>query len=391
LDVQAYLRNLIRKVYRNPFIHVYTDATITEATGYVGNFVTRVKTGGRILEIKHGATVIATGADEYKPTEYLYGQDERIVTQLELEDQIARGDENILNSQSLVMIQCVGCRQEDRNYCARICCAHAIKNALKLKEKNPGMDIYILFRDIRTYGFREDYYREAADREVRFIRYESDNKPRVEAVKENGRRVLRVVVSDPILGTEIGIDADAIALSAAVIPSAKGKEIANLFKVTMNPDGFFQEAHVKLRPVDFGAEGVYLCGTAHYPKHITEAVSQAYGAAGRVLTLLSHDTVTASGSVCEVDESRCVSCGACISVCTYDAIEFHETPSGRKARVNPVLCKGDGLCNTVCATAAIVLKHYTEEAILDQIDAASPAYAKEPLVHIHYDPAGNRV
>jgi heterodisulfide reductase subunit A len=270
------------------------------------------------------------------------------------------------------MIQCVGCRQEDRNYCARICCSHSIKNALKLKELNPGMDIYVLFRDMRPYGFREDYYREAADKEVLFIRYEADNKPKVEAVEEEGKRVLRVTVTDQVLGEDLAIDADTLALAVATIPSAGSKEIAGLFKVTLNPDGFFQEAHVKLRPVDFGAEGVYLCGTAHYPKHISESISQAYGAAGRALTLLSHDTVTASGSVCIVNESECVSCGACITACTYGAIEFYETPKGRKARVNPVLCKGDGLCNTKCPTGAIVLKHYLDEAIIDQIDAALP-------------------
>jgi heterodisulfide reductase subunit A2 len=373
LDVQAYLRDMVRRVYQHPQIHVYTGATIIEASGYVGNFLTRVKSEGRVIEIKHGATVVATGADEYKPTEYLYGTDDRVMTQLELEERIAKRDESVLNSQTMVMIQCVGCRQEDRNYCARICCSHSIKNALKLKEINPGMDVCILFRDIRTYGFREDYYREAANKDVRFIRYEADQKPQVEPVEENGRSVLRVTVTDPILGTELGIDADSLVLAAAVIPSAGSKEVAAQFKVTLNPDGFFQEAHVKLRPVDFAAEGVYLCGIAHYPKHITEAVSQAYGAAGRALTLLSHDTVTASGSVCEVDESKCVSCGACITACTYGAIEFYETPQGRKARVNPVLCKGDGLCNTMCATGAIVLKHYTDEAIMDQIDAAAPS------------------
>jgi heterodisulfide reductase subunit A2 len=373
LDVQAYLQGVIRQVYRHPLIHVHTATQITEATGYVGNFVTTLKSRGMASEIRHGATVIATGADEYTPVEYLYGQDDRVVTQLELEERIAKRDETILHSQTMVMIQCVGCRQDDRNYCARICCSHSIKNALRLKEINPGMDIYILFRDIRTYGFREDYYREAANRNVRFIRYEANEKPLVEAVEENGRSVLRVTITDPILGTELGIDADSLALAAAVIPSAGSKEIAALFKVTLNPDGFFQEAHVKLRPVDFGAEGVYLCGIAHYPKHITEAVSQAYGAAGRALALLSHDTVTASGSVCEVDESKCVSCGACITACTYGAIEFYESAQGRKAKVNPVLCKGDGLCNTKCATSAIVLKHYTDEAIIDQIDAAMPS------------------
>ena len=384
LDVQAYLKELKRKVYQNPLIHVHTGTEITEATGYVGNFITRMKTLGQVKEIAHGVTVIATGADEYKPTEYLYGDDDRVMTQLELEERIAKGEEKVMHSRSLVMIQCVGCRQEDRNYCARICCGHSIKNALKLKEINPETDIYILFRDMRPYGFREDYYREAADKEVKFIRYEPENKPRVEAAEVEGKAILRVTVTDPVLGTELEIDADSLILAAATIPSEGQKEIARLFKVTMNPDGFFQEAHVKLRPVDFGAEGVYLCGTAHYPKHITEAISQAYGAAGRALTLLSHDTVTASGSVCIVNESDCVSCGACISVCTYDAISFRDTQQGKKAFVNPVLCKGDGLCNTVCATAAIALKHYTDEAILDQIDAAAPAKSeKSELVGVH--------
>ncbi len=372
LDVQAYLRDLIRKVYQHSLIHVYHDATITGATGYVGNFVTKVKSDRGVTEIKHGAAVIAIGADEYKPTEYLYGEDHRVMTNLELEGQIAKGGEEVINAKSLVMIQCVGCRNEDRNYCARICCSQSVKNALKLKEINPTMDIYILFRDMRTYGFKEDYYREAADKDVKFIRYEPQDKPEVKAVKEGGKSVLRVTATDYVLGKKIEIDADIIALAAAVIPSAATKEVAGLFKVTLSPDGFFKEAHVKLRPVEFATDGVYLCGLAHYPKFIQETINQAYGAAGRALTLLSHDIVTASGSVCGVDEDKCVSCGACITVCTYGAIEFYDTPQGRKARVNPVLCKGDGLCNTVCPTAAISLKHFTDEELLSQIDAAVP-------------------
>jgi heterodisulfide reductase subunit A len=378
MDVQAYLSDIIRKVYQHPLVHVSTDATITEASGYVGNFITKVTSERRIREILHGITIIATGAEEYKPTEYLYGKDDRVFTLLELEEQIAKGEERVINSQSLVMIQCVGCRNEDRNYCSRICCSQAIKNALKLKEINPEMDIYILFRDMRTYGFKEDYYREAANREVKFIRYEPDDKPQVEAVEEGGQRILRVTVTDPIMGKKIAIDADALALAAAVIPSAGNREISQLFKVSLGPDDFFKEAHVKLRPVDFAADGVFLCGMAHYPKHIPEAINQAYGAAGRVLTLLSHDTVTASGAVCEVNESKCISCGACISACKYDAIEFRETRQGKKAIVNPVLCKGDGLCNAKCPTGAIQLKHYTDEELLSQIDAAAPA-----LVEVH--------
>jgi len=370
LDVQAYLQDLIRKIYQHPLIHVSHGATITDVSGYVGNFTTTVKSEGRVKEIHHGAAILATGADEYKPTEYLYGEDDRVLTQLELEEQITKGEERLINSQSLVMIQCVGCRQEDRSYCARICCSQAIKNALKLKEINPRMDIYILFRDMRTYGFREDYYREAADKDVKFIRYEPDDKPQVEAAKEGGKEILRVTVPDPILGQRLAIDTDSLVLSAAIIPSAGSQEIARLFKVAMSPDGFFQEAHVKLRPVDFAADGIFLCGTAHYPKHISETISQAYGAAGRAVSLLSQDSVTASGSVCEVKENDCVSCGACITACTYGAIEFRDTPQGKKARVNPILCKGDGLCNAKCPTNAIFLKHYTDEEIFCQIDAA---------------------
>jgi heterodisulfide reductase subunit A len=375
-DIQAYLRDLVRKVYRHPLIHVYTEATITEATGYVGNFVTQVTSERGRTQINHGAAVIAVGADEYRPTEFLYGEDDKVVTQLALGEQIAKNDPRVINAKSIVMIQCVGCRNEDRNYCSRVCCSHAVKNALKLKAINPEMDVSILFRDMRTYGFSEDYYREASNKDVRFIRWKPEDKPEVEAVKADGRAVLRVTVSDPIMGRKIAIDADLLALAAAVIPSAGAQEVSRFFKVPVGPDGFFQEAHVKLRPVEFAADGVYLCGMAHYPKHIPEAINQAYGAAGRVLTLLSRDVVTVSGSVCAVTAKKCMGCGACISVCSYGAIEFRDTRQGKKAVVNPVICKGDGLCNAVCPTGAIILKHFTDEALLCQIDAAIEEPAK---------------
>jgi len=373
LDVQAYLRDLIKKVYEHPSIHVYTDATIMDAAGYVGNFTTRVKSERGIREIKHGAAVIATGANVYKPTEYLYGTDDRVMTHLELEERIYQGDEKIKNAKNLVMIQCVGCRNEDRNYCSRICCGESIKNALKLKELNPKMDIYILFRDIRTYGYREDYYREAANREVKFIRYEPQDKPLVEAGEsQEGQPILKVTATDYVLGNKLEIEADFVALAAAIVPAAGSKETAQQFKVSLGQDGFFQEAHVKLRPVEFAADGVYLCGMAHYPKHITETINQAYGAAGRVLTLLSHDTVVASGSVCEVNEKKCMGCGTCAAVCTYGSIEMRKTANGMKAIVNPILCKGDGLCNAKCPTGAIQLKHFTDKGLLAQIDAMVP-------------------
>lgn len=370
LDVQEHLRGLAGEVYRHPSIHVYTGAAITGVSGYVGNFVTTVKHGGRVTRIAHGAAVVATGAEEYRPTEYLYGANDRVLTNLELEERIAAKDPEVLDAGTVAMIQCVGCRNEDRNYCARICCSHSVKNALKLKELRPEVDVYVLFRDMRTYGFREDYYREASAKDVKFIRYEPQDPPQVEAVTEGGRSVLRLTANDPILGKGLELDADFLVLAAAAVPPEGNKEISQLYQVAIGPDGWFKEAHVKLRPVEFGTDGVYLCGTAHYPKHITESINQAYGAAGRVVTLLSHDTVVASGSVCAVDDGKCISCGACITVCTYGAIRFVDTPQGRRASVNPVLCKGDGVCNTVCPTAAISLKHFTDEELQDQVDAA---------------------
>ena len=373
LDVQAYLDNLIQEIYQNPLIHVSHEATIKKVEGYLGNFTTTIETEGRVKQIQHGASVLAIGAEEYKPDEYLYGQNENVFTHMELGEEIAKGNETVLNAETLVMIQCVGCRNEDRNYCSRVCCSHAVKNALKLKQENPDMKIYILFRDMRTYGFREDAYREASENDVRFIRYEPEDKPVVEEVKEGKKTVLRVTVPDYILGKRLELDADVISLAAAVIPSASTKEIAGLFKVTLSPDGYFKEAHVKLKPVEFATDGVFLCGTAHYPKHVPETINQAYGAAGRVLTLLSRDTVTASGSVAKVTEQDCVSCGACITACTYQAIEFVDTPKGKKAWVNPILCKGDGLCSAKCPTNAIILKHFTNDALQHQIDAAMTA------------------
>jgi heterodisulfide reductase subunit A len=371
-DVPAMLEDLIRRVYANPLIHVSRGATIRSVSGYVGNFTTIAETEAGVKEIRHGAAVIAVGADVYRPTEHLYGEDERVVTHLELGERIAAKDESVIGAGSVVLIQCVGCRNEDRNYCSRVCCSHAIKNALELKELNPRMAIHLLFRDMRTYGFHEDHYREAADRGVNFIQYEPGDGPVVEtATSEEGQPCLRVTVPDPILGHGLALDADIVSLAAAAVPSAQASEIAGLFKVTLDSNGFFKEAHVKLRPVEFAADGVYLCGAAHYPKHIDETIKQAYGAAGRAVTLLSRDTVTASGAVCEVNEPECVSCGACITACTYEAIAFHETDLGKKAHVNPVLCKGDGLCCAKCPTSAIVLKHFTDEAILGQIDAAA--------------------
>ena len=293
------------------------------------------------------------------------------MTYLELEKKIAEEKDAFKDVENVVMIQCVGCRNEDRNYCSRVCCGQAIKNALKLRELNSKTDVYILYRDMRTYGFREDFYRMASENDVKFIRYEPETMPEVELIEKKGKKILRVAVQDPILGQKLAIDADILALAAAVVPSSDSHEIANLFKVPLGQDGFFKEAHVKLRPVDFATDGVFLCGTAHYPKYIPEAINQAHGAAGRVAVLLSHDIVTVSGAVCEVEEKRCMGCGACAEACTYGAITLVDSRAkGKKASVNPVLCKGCGLCNAVCPTAAISLKHFNNEEIISEIDAA---------------------
>ncbi|MCX7856420.1 MAG: CoB--CoM heterodisulfide reductase iron-sulfur subunit A family protein [Deltaproteobacteria bacterium] len=366
-DVRSFTDELIGQVLSHPNIHVRTNSEILDVTGYVGNFSTRIRTRDGISTIKHGVAIVAVGAEEYKPKEYMYGKNNFVVTNFEFEELLAREDERIKNVGTIVMIQCVGSRNEERNYCSRICCNHSVKNALKLKEKYPEKDIYILFRDMRTYGFNEDYYFKAQDKEVRFIRYDLDIPPTVEFKGSKGKESFIVKVVDRVIKKELEIEADMLVLASAVIPHRNNTQISKFFKVPINPDGFFQEAHVKLRPVDFSAEGVFLCGMAHYPKHVNEAINQAYGAAGRALTLLSKDYVLASGAICEVDEEKCVSCRACISVCKYDAIEFYETERGKKARVNPVLCKGDGLCNAKCPTNAIQLKHFTDTQLYTQI------------------------
>jgi len=368
LDVQTYLDNLIQEVYQNSLIHVSHQAVIKAVSGYIGNFTTSIETEGRIKEIEHGASVLAIGAEEYTPSEYLYGQNENVFTHMGLGEEIAKGNDTVINAETLVMIQCVGSRNEDRNYCSRVCCSHAVKNALKLKEKNPEMRIYILFRDMRTYGFREDSYREASDKGVMFIRYTPEDPPQVETAKEGGKDVIRVTVPDPILGQRLELDADVLSLAAAVIPSASTLELASMFKVALSPDQYFKEAHVKLKPVEFATDGVFLCGTAHYPKHIPETINQAYGAAGRVLTLLSKDTVVSSGTVAKIDPDSCVGCLTCLPLCPYEAITYNLKK--RVCEVNQILCKGCGNCASACPSHSANLRGYKPEQLLVQIGAA---------------------
>jgi len=300
-DVQAYVADLIKKVKNRRLIEVYTNAYIVDASGYVGNFTTELMRyrGPHVEKIEHGVVIIATGGQEYKPNgEYLYGKDPRVLTSLELEEEIAKGNPQITNCNSLVMIQCVGSRNGERPYCSRVCCSQSIKNALKLKEIKPEMNIYILYRDMRTYGFKENYYQEARRRGVIFLRYDLDHKPEVRTVRENGQYLVRVKVYDPVMGEEFIIKADILALGVATIPSAELRELAQFYKVPLNEDGFFVEAHVKLRPVDFATEGVFVCGLAHAPKSIEESISQAKAAASRATIILVKDSITAEGIVC---------------------------------------------------------------------------------------------
>ena len=353
-DVRSFLQDLIRKVYKHLLIQVHTEAKLADFAGYVGNFTSRIAVGGRdaLKDVTHGVTLVATGAEEFKPSTYLYGEDPRVVTQLELEEEIHAGSDRLKRCGTLVMIQCVGSRDEERPYCSRVCCSQAVKNALTLKELNPDMDIYVLYRDMRTYAFREDAYRQAAEKGVLFIRYEREEGPDVTAVQEEGRPVLRVTVPEPTLGGRLVIDADRVALAAAAVPAAENRTLSRLLKVPLNEDGFFMEAHMKLRPVDFATDGIFMCGTAHSPKFIDESIAQAQAAVSRALTILTQEELKAGGTVCRVTARRCSGCGLCEQVCPYRAVTLGE---GGVAVVNQALCKGCGVCVSSCRSGALDL------------------------------------
>ncbi|MBA7676079.1 Ion-translocating oxidoreductase complex subunit B [subsurface metagenome] len=369
--VQTYLANLVRKVKEHPQIRVYYETWIVDAYGYVGNFTTEImRYRGRVIEkIDHGVTIIATGAQEYKPDgEYLYGRDPRVLTQLELEEEIARGNPDIVGCDNLVMIQCVGSRNGKRPYCSRVCCNKAIKNALKLKEIKPDMNIYILYRDIRTYGFYEEYYQEARRKGVIFLRYNPEDEPEVSQIKKDGQYLLRVSGRDPVLGEEVAIETDILALSVAMEPSPEVAELATLYKVPQNEDGFFLEAHVKLRPVDFATDGIFVCGLAHGPKSIDESIAQAKAAASRATTILAKDYVIGMGIVASVNENICSGCGICEVLCPYNAIEVDREE--KVAKVNEALCKGCGTCCSACPSGAAQQRGFKRDQVSSMIGAA---------------------
>jgi len=362
-EPQERLKSIVKQVTENERVHVHLNSEISDVEGYIGNFKTALNSGGERKEINHGVVIVATGAMEYRPTEYFYGVDERVLTQHELEENLANGQ---FNAKTVVMIQCVGSRNEERPYCSRICCSQAVKNALKIKELSPETDVYVLYKDMRTYGFIEDHYREAASRGVLFICYDDENKPKV--IQEDGK--LKVIMWEPVLKTPILIEADLLALSAATIPNPDNQFIAQMLKVPLSKDGFFLEAHMKLRPIDFATDGIFLCGLAHWPKSIEESVSQACAATSRAITILSKPKLEMEGAIANVNEDLCGGCRICESVCAYSSIEMREVDGKLTSNINEALCKGCGVCGSSCPTGAISMLHFTDDEILAQVRAA---------------------
>jgi heterodisulfide reductase subunit A len=364
-DTQPLAKDMCSRIEANEKITVHLESTIETVEGFVGQFKTTIGGNGKGSRlVEHGVTIIATGARESKPTEYLYGQDKRIVTGQEFEKLLHATPPEQLPGRA-VFIQCVGSREEGHMYCSRVCCRESIKNALALKEKRPDADIYILFRDIRTYGFSESHYQRAREAGVTFLRYDAEAKPAVQKIGDK----LKVTVKDLQSGETIELaDLQAVILAARIDAEPGNEAVSQLFKVPLNQDGFFLEAHVKLRPVDFATEGVYLAGMAHNPKTIEEAIVQGRAAAARAATVISKDHYRGEATVSEVNELLCIGCGTCVEICPYSAISLDEE-SG-KSKVNPALCKCCGSCTAACRMGAIQQKGFGDREILDMIDSA---------------------
>lgn len=362
MDVQALLRETIEKVLSHPLIHVETGATVVDHGGFKGNFKTTiVRTSGETPQtIHHGIIIVATGGNEYKPRgKYLYGDDIRVMTQTEFEKQWI--EKKIPDFRRYVMIQCVGSRDEERPYCSRVCCSVAIKNAIDIKEMNPATDVIILYRDMRTYGFLEKYYLNARRLGVRFIRFEAENPPVVK--KKNGQ--LTVACYEPSVAEQIEFTTDLVILSSAII-AGDNRDLATLLKVPRTNEGFFFEAHMKLRPVDFASDGMFLCGIAHSPKNIRESMTQAEGAVARAITILAKDTMTVGGVVARVEAEKCAACLTCVRTCPY-SVPFINGKGD--AEIDISKCKGCGSCVAECPAKAIDLMHYRDEQLIEKTKA----------------------
>jgi heterodisulfide reductase subunit A len=369
-DPQALLRSLVERVQAHPRIQVHTRTVVAEVGGYVGRFDTTLRSNeGAETRVAHGAVIVASGADAVTPAEYDYGRDPRVVTQTELEERLARGE---VDAQRVVMIQCVGSRDDERPYCSRFCCGQALKNAIALKEARPETVVVVLYRDIRAYGFRERHYRRARELGVLFFPYEPDNKPRVTSGGQCGetehatRNTSLRVEADTPDGT-LSWQPDLVVLSSGVEPG-DNRALAQMLKVPLTEDGFFLEAHVKLRPLEFAADGVFLCGLAHSPRELEEAMAQAYGAAVRAVALLARGELEAAGITATVNERTCAGCGLCVTVCPYGARELDEET--RLARVIDVLCQGCGACCVACPSGASQQKGFEKRMEMAKVEAA---------------------
>ncbi len=362
--VRAYVDDLVQRVTNNPKIEVFLNSEIADVHGFVGNFVTTIATQGRNTEVEHGAAIIATGGHAFKPEEYHYKDNPRVMLALDMDQALRENNSLVTGAQSAAFIQCVGSREPERPYCSRVCCTHSVESAIKLKKLNPDMDVYILYRDLRTYGLRENIYKEAREKGVIFIRFDLENKPKVE---QDAAGRLTVTVRDHILGIPVSLHPDVLTLASAIIVKEQEK-LAQMFKVPLNNDGFFLEAHMKLRPVDFATDGVFVAGLAHYPKPMDESIAQAKAAAARATVVLSLDAIRAGGVVAQVDQAACSGCQACIGVCPFGAIDFKEDE--KLAEVNQALCKGCGTCAATCPSECITLFGFSHKQIYTQVDLA---------------------
>ena len=363
-DVQGYLKELIDSIHSDDKLEVYTEARIEEADGFIGNFETTISQNGSPLCLEHGVTIIASGANELVPDGYCYGRDPRVLTGLELHNRFIQKDHGMSEVKSVAFIQCVGSRIPERPYCSKNCCTQSVKNAIHLKTINPSMEVLVLYRDIRTYGLREDLYRQARSEGVVFIRYDVAEPVDVKAEPSH----LRISFTDQVLLRRMEIQCELLVLAAAVVPDADSQRLAQLYRVAQNEDGFFNEAHAKLRPVDFATDGVFVCGLAHAPKSIGQSVAQAQAAAARAVTVLAATRKTVSGTVAQVNGDMCSQCGVCVSICPYGAPRFNKKTT--KAEVQPTLCKGCGLCVASCRSGAIHQKGFETEQIMSMIGSS---------------------
>ncbi len=362
--VQPYVDDVVQRVTDHPQIAVFLNSEISNVTGFVGNFVSTIRTEGRETDVEHGAAIIAIGGHSYKPKEYLYKENPRVMLTLEMDQALREKNPLVTGAKSAAFIQCVGSREPERPYCSRVCCTHSVENAVRLKNINPDMDVYILYRDLRTYGLRENLYKEAREKGVIFIRYNLEDKPQV---TQDTQGNLTVTVRDHILGIPIHLHPDVLTLASAIIVKNQ-EELAKMFKVPLNNDGFFLEAHMKLRPVDFATDGVFMAGLAHYPKPMDEAIAQAKAAAARAAVVLAQDAIRAGGVVAQIDAAACSGCQACAGVCPFGAISYMENKD--VCEVNQALCKGCGTCAATCPSECITLFGFSHKQIYTQVDEA---------------------